>query len=115
MQATNDRMTEVQLIDLANLASQLQTKAEESDDRDTAVMAYAVQRVCAELTESRCEFRAADATIHNLELKLASVVAENAQMLRLLTDISENHVEYVNADEYLHAAVPIDYGSEINV
>lgn len=56
MQITNDRMTEEQLADLANLASQLQAKAEASDDRDTAVMAYAVQRACAELTESRREF-----------------------------------------------------------
>ncbi|HDG1681626.1 TPA: hypothetical protein PFE14_002068 [Kluyvera ascorbata] len=31
----------------------------------------------AALTESRREFRAADATIHNLELKVAAVVAEN--------------------------------------
>ena len=30
------------------------------------------------LTESRREFRAADATIHNLELKVAQLVAENA-------------------------------------
>ncbi|CAM7691416.1 hypothetical protein CIPOMA221M_25020 [Citrobacter portucalensis] len=35
-------------------------------------------------------------------------------MLRLLTDISENHDEYVNADEYLYAGVPMDYVSEIN-
>ena len=78
MQTTNDHMTEEQLADLANLASQLQAKAEASDDRDTAVMAYAVQRACAELTESRREFRAADATIRNLEQQLAAVVAENA-------------------------------------
>lgn len=32
-----------------------------------------------QLAESRREFRAADATIHNLELKLAKVVAENAR------------------------------------
>lgn len=67
-----------------------------------------------QLEESRREFRAADATIHNLELKVAAVVAENGQMLRLLTDISENHDEYVNADEYLYAGVPMDYVSEIN-
>lgn len=39
---------------------------------------------------------------------------ENGQMLRLLTDISENHDEYVNQDEYLYAGVPMDYVSEIN-
>ena len=67
-----------------------------------------------QLTESRREFTAANAIIHNLELKVERVVAENGQMLRLLTDISENHDEYVNADEYLYAGVPMDYVSEIN-
>ncbi|WP_367908707.1 hypothetical protein AB3N47_14455 [Enterobacter cloacae] len=43
-----------------------------------------------------------------------SLAAENGQMLRLLTDISENHNEYVNQDEYLYAGVPMDYVSEIN-
>ncbi|EOG5418641.1 hypothetical protein ACLE0S_000359 [Cronobacter malonaticus] len=42
------------------------------------------------------------------------LAAENGQMLRLLTDISENHDEYVNQDEYLYAGVPMDYVSEIN-
>lgn len=49
------------------------------------------------------------------EQQLAAVVAENAQMLRLLTDISENHDEYVNADEYMYAGIPLDYVSEINM
>ncbi|EFG9986424.1 ead/Ea22-like family protein [Escherichia coli] len=44
----------------------------------------------------------------------AALAAENGQMLRLLTDISENHDEYVNQDEYLYAGVPMDYVSEIN-
>ncbi|MFU0912849.1 hypothetical protein [Kluyvera intermedia] len=114
MTATNQQMTSEQLADLSTLAVQLQAKAEANDDRDTAVMAYAVQKACAELIESRREFTAANATIHNLELNVAQVVAENGQMLRLLTDISENHDEYVNADEYLYAGVPMDYVSEIN-
>ena len=53
-------------------------------------------------------------TYEELQLQLAAAVAENGQMLRLLTDISENHDEYVNADEYLYAGVPMDYVSEIN-
>lgn len=48
------------------------------------------------------------------EAKCAALAAENAQMLRLLTDISENHDEYVNQDEYLYAGIPMDYVSEIN-
>ena len=50
----------------------------------------------------------------NAESKCREMAAENGQMLRLLTDISENHDEYVNADEYLYAGVPMDYVSEIN-
>ena len=128
MQTINNRMTETQIADLFSLAVQLQVKAEESDDRDTAILAYSIQSACSNLTESRREFRAADATIHNLELKLTEMAvqlanaeskcrelaAENGQMLRLLTNISENHDEYVNQDEYLYAGVPMDYVSEIN-
>ena len=51
------RMTREQLADLSTLAAQLQAKAEASDDRDIAVMAFAVQKVCAELIESRYEFK----------------------------------------------------------
>ncbi|MEA1204923.1 hypothetical protein [Enterobacter hormaechei] len=53
-------------------------------------------------------------TYEELEAKCAALAAENAQMLRLLTDISENHDEYVNQDEYLYAGIPMDYVSEIN-
>lgn len=73
MQTTNDRMTEEQVTDLLNLAAELQAKAEASNDRDTAVMAYAVQKVCLELTESRLKSKAS-------EQQLAAVVAENAGM-----------------------------------
>ena len=54
-------------------------------------------------------------TYEQLEQQLAAVVAENGQMLRLLTDISENHDEYLNADEYMYAGIPLDYVSEINM
>lgn len=45
-----------------------------------------------QLTESRREFTAANATIHNLELKVAQVVAENAGLKSVLEEI-------INADE----------------
>ncbi|WP_052511611.1 hypothetical protein [Atlantibacter hermannii] len=50
-------------------------------------------------------------------LKIRDVLAsENGQMLRLLTDISENHGEFVNEeDEYIYASVPLDYVSEVNM
>ena len=101
MQTINNRMTETQIADLFSLAVQLQVKAEESDDRDTAILAYSIQNACSNLTESQREFRAADATIHNLELKLtdmavqlanaeskcrelAGLVAENADLKSLI-------------------------------
>lgn len=58
-----------------------------------------------------CAWQAATASMQAERDQLA---AENAQMLRLLTDISENHDEYVNQDEYLYAGVPMEYVSEIN-
>lgn len=78
MQTINNRMTETQVADLFSLAVQLQVKAEESDERDTAILAYSIQNACSNLTESRREFWAADATIHNLELKLTDLAVQLA-------------------------------------
>ncbi|EOH3003448.1 TPA: hypothetical protein ACGS6E_003050 [Escherichia coli] len=78
MQTINNRMTETQIADLFSLAVQLQVKAEESDDRDTAILAYSIQNACSNLTESQREFRAADATIHNLELQLTNMAVQLA-------------------------------------
>lgn len=126
MQTINNRMTETQIADLFSLAVQLQVKAEESDDRDTAILAYSIQNACSNLTESRREFRAADATIHNLELKLTDMAvqlanaeskcrelaAENAGLKNfIINDCHVAHIEpetfyeeeiirYVSADGY---------------
>lgn len=78
MQTINNRMTENQIADLFSLAVKLQVKAEESDDRDTAILAYSIQSACSNLTESQREFRAADATIHNLELQLTDMAVQLA-------------------------------------
>jgi hypothetical protein len=44
------------------------------------------------------------------------LAAENLTMNRLLTDISDNHVEYFSEGEgYMFAGVPLDYVSEINM
>ncbi|GAA6553202.1 hypothetical protein nublan004_48550 [Klebsiella pneumoniae] len=53
-------------------------------------------------------------------LKLAKayvqLAAENLSMIRLLTDISDNHVEYFSEGEgTMFAGVPLDYVSEINM
>ncbi|EPG8234792.1 hypothetical protein OCG22_002475 [Citrobacter freundii] len=78
MQTINNRMTETQIADLFSLAVQLQVKAEESNDRDTAIFAYSIQNACSNLTESRREFWAADATINNLELKITDMTLQLA-------------------------------------
>lgn len=105
MTATNQQMTSEQLADLSTLAAQLLCKAEANDDRDTAVMAYAVQRVCSELEESRREFTAANATIHNLEQQLAAVVAENAGLKSVLEEI-------INADQPEYHSMGMGCGVE---
>lgn len=44
------------------------------------------------------------------------LAAESLTMLRLLTDISENHVEYFSeGEDGMFAGVPLDYVSEINM
>ncbi|WP_411197275.1 hypothetical protein ACHQIW_14405 [Klebsiella variicola] len=64
---------------------------------------------------------AGDLTIREekfLELAKAYVqlAVENVTMLRLLTDISENHVEYFSeGEDGMFAGVPLDYVSEINM
>ncbi|WP_163361935.1 hypothetical protein [Klebsiella aerogenes] len=47
---------------------------------------------------------------------MKQLAAESLTMIRLLTDISENHVEYLSEGEgYMFAGVPLDYVSEINM
>lgn len=101
MKATNQQMTREQLADLSTLAAQLQAKAEANDDRDTAVMAYAVQRACSELEESRREFTAANATIHNLELQLADAEARGVD--KFATEIGSVYKQLRPGSNHAHA------------
>lgn len=101
MQTINNRMTETQIADLFSLAVQLQVKAEESDDRDTAILAYSIQNACSNLTESRREFRSADATIHNLELKLTDMAVQLANAESKCRELAaENGALKVAIDEH---------------
>lgn len=95
MQTINNRMTETQIADLFSLAVKLQVKAEESDDRDTAILAYSIQNACSNLTESQREFRAADATIHNLELKLTDMAVHLANSESKCRELSSKAMELV--------------------
>ncbi|EKS6415270.1 hypothetical protein NM578_002230 [Enterobacter hormaechei] len=96
----NKPMTGEQLDELMTIAVNMQRDSEKVSDRPAAMFAYAVQAAVLEL--------------RNVRNEAAALAAENEQMLRLLTDISENHDEYVNQDEYLYAGIPMDYVSEIN-
>lgn len=93
MQTINNRMTETQIADLFSLAVQLQVKAEESDDRDTAILAYSIQNACSNLTESRREFRSADATIHNLELKITDLAVQLANAESKCRELAAENAE----------------------
>ncbi len=47
---------------------------------------------------------------------VSGLVAENAAMLKLLTDVSDNHTEYFNeSEDGMYADIPLDYVSEINM
>ncbi|EOC3625643.1 hypothetical protein ACI3B4_000059 [Enterobacter hormaechei] len=83
--------------------AEIMQQMEESSPRVAAIQ-YCLKHVAEEAEKRNAE----------LEARCAALAAENGQMLRLLTDISENHDEYVNQDEYLYAGVPMDYVSEIN-
>lgn len=62
------------------------------------------------------ELIAALATIEKLRSERDQLAAENMAMIRLLTDISDNHVEYFSEGEgTMFAGVPLDYISEINM
>ncbi|WP_196027076.1 hypothetical protein [Citrobacter freundii] len=109
MQTINNRMTETQIADLFSLAVQLQVKAEESDDRDTAILAYSIQNACSNLTESQREFRAADATIHNLELKITDMAVQLANAESKCRELAAENAALKNPDNWLSQS---DYGYE---
>lgn len=107
MQTINNRMTETQIADLFSLAVQLQVKAEESDDRDTAILAYSIQNACSNLTESQREFRAADATIHNLELKITEMAVQLANADSKCRELAADNEKAMDSLKQADAAVKL--------
>ena len=89
---TNKPMTGEQLDELLTVAVNMQRDAETDCNRPSAMFAYAVQVAVLELrnvrndavvleqklAESQREFRAADATIENLQMQVEKLAAENA-------------------------------------
>ena len=54
--------------------------------------------------------------VEKLRAERDRLAAENMAMIRLSTDISDNHVEYLSEGEgTMFAGVPLDYVSEINM
>jgi len=66
------------------------------------------------MSEAKCKGYFSDAAVASL--KCDALAAEGEQMLRLLSDISDNHVEYYSeGEDGMFAGVPLDYVSEINM
>lgn len=96
-------------------------------ERDAALNAErawetAMMEVCGEdgsasvASEIRSLRALRDTAIQALNSQVEQLAAENVAMLRLLTDISENHVEYFSeGEDGMFAGVPLDYVSEINM
>lgn len=122
----NKPMTGEQLDELMTVAVNMQRDAETDCNRPSAMFAYAVQVAVLELrkvrndsveleqklADSQREFRAADATIENLQMQVEKLAAENAGLKKFITqECHIAHVEpetfyeeeitrYVNADGY---------------
>lgn len=78
---------------------------------DAAMVEELATRLDCALAATRAACSERDAVMGQMQ----ELAAENSQMLRLLTDISENHGEFVDeVDDYLYASVPMDYVSEVN-
>ncbi len=92
------RMTREQLVDAARTAAKFLPVASAQLMNELATrLDYTSVALCESMEQRK---------------KLAG---ENGLMIRLLTDISENHGEFVNEDDdYLYASVPMDYVAEIN-
>lgn len=66
--------------------------------------------------ESAGELSIKETKVMALAKAYQQLTAENVTMLRLLTDISDNHVEYFSeGEDGMFAGVPLDYVSEINM
>ena len=66
--------------------------------------------------ESAGELSIKETKVMALAKAYQQLAAENLTMLRLLTDISDNHMEYFSeGEDVMFAGVPLDYVSEINM
>ncbi|HDG7583144.1 hypothetical protein J9A50_22040 [Klebsiella pneumoniae] len=85
------------------------------EKRGSTITLQAVNELIASL-ESAGELSIREQKFLKLAKAFKQLAAENLTMNRLLTDISDNHVEYFSEGEgYMFAGVPLDYVSEINM
>ena len=117
MTATNKPMTGEQLDELMTVAVNMQRTSEEIKDRGAAMFAYAVQVAVMEvrdtrskLADSQREFRAADATIENLQMQVEKLAAENVGLKAAITAVSKTSEECeLNGDELKYVVEPSEF------
>ncbi|HDU4318694.1 TPA: hypothetical protein RFS98_000117 [Klebsiella aerogenes] len=75
-----------------------------------------IELTAALLTIEKCRELSGCPAGVDLQDWVKQLAEESLTMLRLLTDISENHVEYFSeGEDGMFAGVPLDYVSEINM
>ena len=107
----NKPMTGEQLDELMTVAVNMQRDSEKANDRPAAMFAYAVQVAVLELrnvrndavvleqklAESQREFRAADATIENLQMRVEKLAAELSAV-----EAIHNEAVFITDEHYEH-------------
>lgn len=130
----NKPMTSEQLDELMTVAVNMQRDSEKANDRPAAMFAYAVQVAVLELrnvrndavvleqklAESQREFRAADATIENLQMQVEKLAAENAGLIEQAEEVyaagyNHGHLNTVDGIAYADCVKDDFYGLAVEL
>ena len=130
----NKPMTGEQLDELMTVAVNMQRDSEKANDRPAAMFAYAVQVAVLELrnvrndavvleqklAESQREFRAADATIENLQMQVEKLAAENAGLIEQAEEVyaagyNHGHMNTVDGIAYADCVKDDFYGLAVEL
>ncbi|QLY64901.1 hypothetical protein [Enterobacter asburiae] len=130
----NKPMTGEQLDELMAVAVNMQRDSEKANDRPAAMFAYAVQVAVLELrnvrndavvleqklAESQREFRAADATIENLQMQVEKLAAENAGLIEQAEEVyaagyNHGHLNTVDGIAYADCVKDDFYGLAVEL
>ncbi|EOG1019940.1 hypothetical protein ACK2X8_002092 [Klebsiella variicola] len=105
-----------ELIQSLESAGELSIKERKYLDLAKAYADKEAESVAQALTFDKCRELSGCPAGVDLQDWVKQLAAESLTMLRLLTDISENHVEYFSeGEDGMFAGVPLDYVSEINM